>query len=117
MSDTPDIVERLRKGTCIGGKPMDALAIAQGMADAADEIDRLEIDRDAWRLAFKDMVELKTQAVQRAETAEAVIAAARALKSPLSYDQYGVSESSMIISSARVENLDEALAAHDKAMK
>ncbi len=65
-----DIVERLRKGTCIGGKPMDALAISQGMADAADEIDRLEIDRDAWRLAFKDMVELKTQAVQRADTAE-----------------------------------------------
>ncbi len=38
-----------------------------------DEIDRLEIDRDAWRLAFKDMVELKTQAVHRAQIAEAKI--------------------------------------------
>ncbi len=70
-----------------------------------DEIDRLEIDRDAWRLAFKDMVELKTQAVQRAETAEAVVEAVRRA----GVDKYGRTYGSRLVV--------DALAAHDKAMK
>lgn len=59
-----DIVERLRCGTCIGEKPMDGVAIAQGMADAADEILRLRAAltpfAEAWKTVTSNEAVVRT---------------------------------------------------------